>query len=111
MIEKVIIDYLKNQLAVPVYMEVPEIPDERFVVIEKTGSSLSNHIFTALIAIQSCAPSLFEAAELNEAVKQAMLGAVELNDICRVDLNSDYNFTNTAQKQYRYQAVFDITHY
>ena len=28
---------------------------------------------------------------------------------CR--LNSDYNFTDTTKKQYRYQAVFDIVYY
>jgi len=26
-------------------------------------------------------------------------------------LESDYNFTNIANKQPRYQAVYDITHY
>lgn len=31
--------------------------------------------------------------------------------ISRVQLNSDYNFTDTAQKRHRYQAVYDITFY
>ena len=31
--------------------------------------------------------------------------------ISRVQLNSDYNFTDTAQKRYRYQAVYDLTFY
>ena len=35
----------------------------------------------------------------------------ELADICHCELNSNYNYTDTARKRYRYQAVFYITHY
>lgn len=111
MIEKTILDYLSQNLTVPVVMERPATAPATYVLIEKTGSSKRNQIYTATIAIQSYAPSLVEAAELNETVKSTIEGAVELNRICQVSLNSDYNFTNTAMKQYRYQAVFDITHY
>lgn len=111
MIEKIILDYLDQTLTVPVYMERPVNPPEKYVLIEKTGSSKRNQIFNATIAVQSYAPSLYEAAALNETVKAGMDNAVTLQDICRVSLNSDYNFTNTAMKQYRYQAVFNITHY
>lgn len=111
MIEKILLDYLGQNLSVPVFMERPANPPSKYVLIEKTGSSKQNRICAATIAVQSYAPSLYEAAELNETVKAATENAVELNQICRVSLNSDYNFTNTAMKQYRYQAVFDITHY
>ncbi len=42
----------------------------------------------------------------NETVKLAMDSLDELAEVCRVQLNSDYNFTDTASKRYRYQAVF-----
>ena len=29
----------------------------------------------------------------------------------KYNLNSDYNFTDTETKEYRYQAVFDINYY
>lgn len=116
MIEKIVLDYLAEELdPVPVYMQAPEsIPNPgsaKFVVLEKTGSSLENHIFSAVIAVQSYAPTLYEAAVLNEAVKAAMLQIIELSEITRVDLNSDYNFTDETTKQPRYQAVFDLVHY
>ena len=111
MIEKTLLDYLNQNLSVPVYMERPVNPPSKYVLIEKTGSSRRNKIYTAMIAVQSYAPSLYEAAELNETAKAKTEDAAELNQICRVSLNSDYNFTNTAMKQYRYQAVFEITHY
>lgn len=112
MIEKIVLDYLTDQLTVPVYMEVPEgRPDERFVVIEKTGSGKSNHIESATLAIQSYAPTMYEAASLNEQVKTAMEDSIILDSISRASLNSDYNYTDTTTKHYRYQAVFDVVFY
>lgn len=111
MIETVILGYLNSVLSPPCYMEIPEDASGSFVVIEKTGSSILNHIKTATFAIQSYAPSLYQAAELNELVKAAMENIIERDDISRVELNSDYNYTDTALKHYRYQAVFVITHY
>ncbi|MCC8181527.1 MAG: hypothetical protein LIO45_00885 [Clostridiales bacterium] len=111
MIEKTILDYLSDVLSVPVYLEVRSEPPDSFVLLEKTGSSRSNWISAATMALQSYGPSLYDAAALNETVKVAMDGAVALDVICAVRLNSDYNFTETATKRYRYQAVYDVTYY
>ena len=105
MIEKIVRDYLNKKLDVPAYMEVPEKPEKEYVVIEKTGSG------SAVFAIQSISDSLLHAAQLNEKVKAAMNTILEQDEICRADLNSDYNYTDTASKEYRYQAVFDVIHY
>ena len=64
-----------------------------------------------MMAVQSYAGNLLEAAQLNDQVKQAMDSLPELADIGAARLNSDYNFTDTASKRYRYQAVYDVTHY
>ena len=111
MIEAIILDYLKRVLSVPCYMEKPENPPESYCIIEKTGSDYSNLLYSAMFAIQSYAPSMYKAAELNLAVKRAMENITELDDITHCELNSDYNYTDTAKKGYRYQAVFDISHY
>ena len=114
MIEKTILDYLTSNLDVPVYMERPEEVPDSWVLIEKTGSGFSRRgcLFTAMIAVQSYAPSMYEAAVLNEQVRDLMLAiAGSEGDVTRCELNSDYNFTDTTTKEYRYQAVFDMTHY
>ncbi len=112
MIEKVILDYLNTSaLSVTAYAQRPEVKPESYIVIEKTGSERTNRINQATIAVQSYAPTLYEAAELNEEVKDVMDGLAELEEIGRVRLVSDYNFTNTTAKDYRYQAVYNITHY
>lgn len=111
MIEKIIYDYLTSALAVPVGLEIPAAPPVSFAVIEKTGSGEENKIFSATVAVQSYGPTLWDAASLNEEVKAAMEQLDTLPEVCRCDLNSDYNFTDTSSKKYRYQAVFDIVHY
>lgn len=111
MIEEILVSYLSGALDVPVYMEVPEAPPDSFVVLEKTAGGRVNYISNATMAIQSYGPSMYKAAKLNEQVKAAMDDARELPDISAVDLNSDYNFTDTTEKKYRYQAVFEVVYY
>ena len=113
MIEKIILDYISEELPdVPCYMERPETkPDGEYILLEKTGSSLSNHLPKATIAVQSYAPTLQKAAELNEEAKAVLLRAAVLDDISGVYLQTDYNFTDTTTKQPRYQAVFDFYYY
>lgn len=53
--------------------------------------------------------SLLRAAEINEAAKAAMDTLPERPEVFRSALNSDYNYTDTETKTYRYQAVYDIT--
>lgn len=110
MIAKILLDYLDHNLSVPVVMEAPEQTTD-YVLIDQTGSSRTNHIITTTFAIQSYGKSLYEAMLLNQRVEAAMDGFAELDEITRVELETDYNFTNTATKQYRWQAVYNITHY
>lgn len=110
MIEKVILEHLKQELIYPVYCEMPaEWPATPFCVIVKTGGSIVNHIARATLSIRSYAPSMFGASLLNEQVKIAMLER-SIDSVYGVHLNSDFNFTDTTNKEYRYQAVFDLTH-
>lgn len=109
--EKIVLQYLLEKLEVPAYMEVPEDPPKSYVVIEKTGSSRTNWITESTFALQSIAETMEEASELNEKVKEAMDGITTLPDISRSALNSDYNFTDTTTKHYRYQAVYDLVHF
>lgn len=110
MIAKTLLDYLDSNLSVPVVMEAPE-QTTGYVLIDQTGSSRTNHIITTTFAIQSYGASLYDAMLMNETVKATMVGFAELDEITRVELETDYNFTDTATKQYRWQAVYLITHY
>lgn len=111
MIEQTVLDFLKNTLEVPVFPEEPETPQKEYVLIEKTGSGSENYINRATFAIQSFSVSMYQAAALNEKVKKAMEKIADLDEICKCSLNSDYDYTDTTRKKYRYQAVFDLVHY
>lgn len=115
MIETIVKNFLESKLSVPVLTEKPKGSASQFVVIERTGGAQSNKIPSAIVTIQSYEQSMQKAAELNEDVKHWMLdgmeGLISVDEVSDVSLNSDYNFTDTTTKQYRYQAVFEITHY
>lgn len=111
MIEEVILGYLSKSLDVPAFMEEPAKPPQKYIIIDKLGSSEKNRLSSATLAVQSYGKSLYEAAKLNHAVKGAMRDAVVLDDVISCKLNSDYNYTDEETKRYRYQAVFDIRYY
>lgn len=113
MIEETILNYLIGEnlpeIEENIYMETPSKPPKKYIVIEKTGSREEDLLNTATIAIQSISKnSLYEAAEINDLIKATMKSMPDTQDVYGIKLNSDYNFTNTATKEYRYQAVFDI---
>jgi len=111
MIEKTILDYLGEHLSVPVYMEEPINKPASYVLIERTGSSESDLIESTTLALQSYGASLYDAAVLNMAVKARIKQAVELPSVSAVYINSDYDFTDTETKRYRYQCVAVVTHF
>lgn len=109
MIEKTIIDYLSERLSVPVIME-RDGETAPFVLIQKTGGGRANRINSATIAVQSYHNTLYETAALNEIVINTMCNIIELSEILKCSINSDYNFTDTDTKEYRYQALFDVNY-
>lgn len=111
MIEIIIKNFLDTHLSVSSFLEKKGEMPSSYVLFEKTGSSKNNHLLSSTFAFQSYAPSMYEAAKLNEELKEVVERLIELNEISDVSLNSDYNFTDTETKEYRYQAVFDINHY
>lgn len=111
MIEQIILDYL-NAAGVTAVMEIPEgggTPP--FAIIQKTGGGEENKLRHATIAIQSYGSSMYDSASLNERIVALMDGLAALPEVASCRLNSDYNYTDTTKKQYRYQAVFDVVYY
>lgn len=112
MIEEIVLEYLEREISLPAFMEFPKKQTGGFIVIEKTASDgLGVRHFDASLAIQSYGDTLHEAATLNERVKSAMLAFAKEKNISKCTLNSDYNFTDSETKRYRYQAVFNVVYY
>ncbi len=113
MIEKIVIGYIRKQLPKEtIGYEPPKGLPDRFVTVEKTGSQqLAKGLYQSTIAVQSWAKSKQEAAELSERVCTALRRIPDEEDEVTKAYGSDYDFTDTATKRYRYQAVFTFTHY
>ena len=111
MIEVIILNHLKDKLSVPTHLEKPNPAPTEYVLFEKIGSSRNNYLSASTFAFQSYSESMYGASSLNEKVKRAVDSLIELDDIASIKLNTDYNFTDTTTKKYRYQAVYDIKHY
>lgn len=110
-IEEVVRTYLEEALTVPVFLQRAQKMTGPYVMIEKTSGGQTNRINSATLAIQSYGGSIHTASDLNEQVKTAMDGIVDLPEVSGISLDTDYNFTDEERDEYRYQAVFDITHY
>ena len=111
MIEITVLNYLKAQIPdIPASLEVPEDPPARYLVLQKTGTSDDDRIREATFAIQSYAPSLYEAIVLNGRVKAAMDDMGPPAGVFCAKLNTDYEYTDIQTKQYRYQAVYEVYH-
>lgn len=110
MIEKVILDYLKGKTSANWYLMRPKQVGTKYGLIEKTGQRKEEHITTSTFAFQSYAPTLQAAAQLSAELKDAMEHIIELDNISKSSLEGEYNFTNTEEKQPRYQAVFSVVH-
>lgn len=116
MIEKVIVNYLNQHLTdVSAYTQEPTNKNpvgSSFITVEKTGSQMNNYLYTSVIAVQSYAPSMIDASELDETVRDLMLQiADECAEVSGIRLIGNSNFTDTSKRQYRYQLVFDVIHY
>lgn len=110
MIEIIIKNYLDKNMSVPVFMEHQDNMPDSYVIFERTSGGRTDYINSVTFAFQSYGKSMYEAAQINEELKLVIFQMVELDEIGKVKLNSDYNFTDTTTKRYRYQAVFDITY-
>ena len=111
MIEKTIANYLSANAAYPWKAMCPKtVSVDKYGLFEKTNSQ-GHHLFTSVFAFQSFAPTLQEAIEVSDDLKETIFEMVELDDVVSVKLQNEYNFTDTATKQPRYQAVFTIMHY
>ena len=109
-IEERLIAYLSDNVDVGVFAERPKSSElsPSYILIEKLGGGQENHVRTANVAIQSIAPTMLEAMKLNEHVITCMTKMYGYPNIISVAYNTDYNFTDTSTKQYKYQALYDI---
>lgn len=73
LIEQTILEYLQEALDMSnIYLEIPREIPETFVVFRIIDRGFSNQINEVTVEFQSYAPSKYEAAVLDELVRNAM---------------------------------------
>lgn len=111
MIIATIIDYLNTVLTVEVSGVKPSPDTGSYCLVKKTGGGGRDRINESLIVVKSYGDTLAEAAALNEQVKTAMDAAIVLDEITKIEPNTDYDATEPGSMRYCYNAVFNIYHY
>ena len=112
MIEVKLKDYLETNLNnISVVMEYPKNPPEKFVMLQLADGGCINHIDAATFFVTVNAPSLYEAAQLRDQVKDIMLGATELACISSARLGGDRADIDTANHVYQYDLTFNYYYY
>lgn len=110
-IEEFVVAYLDELLTEPVSGDVLSPMPTTFVTVEQTGSGERDRLRSATIAVQCYAASRAAAGRLCETVIAAMQAMESQAAISSVQLDSSYNYADTARRRPRYQAVFDVVHY
>lgn len=111
MIEKILYDYLKaySLLNVPVYMDIPAKPGNKFVSVEKIDAGKTNKINACTVVINSYADTKYNTIELSSIVKQAMEDLGETSSLVfSCELGGESDKTDTANKKYRYETIWNI---
>lgn len=111
MIESYLIDYLQQEVRIPVYAEQPEQKPALFIVLTRLGGSVRDRIPWIAVAVQSYANTLFGASSLMARACTSMGRLEEQALICGCRLNSCAAFNNPDTHQYRYQATYEINYY
>lgn len=109
-IEVYLVEYLTKELGINVYGQEEDAAEDSYIVVEKLGSYVENYCRHATVALKSYGATLLDSAKLNERVKRAMDDIIKKSEISSSKLNSDYNYTDTTTKKYRYQAIYDLTY-
>lgn len=107
-IESRIIKYLKDA-GFEAYANVPAKRPESFVTVERTGGGFDNVIIDhPTIAIQAWGKKRLDASELAYAVRETLQEMVKESGICKVSINTIYNYPDPESGAARYQLVVDF---
>ena len=109
-IEQIAIDYLLASGFTEVYAEVPLDPSDKYVLVYRSSGNYLNEIrHMGLYTEVRCRTSKLEAAELHESVIAAMRTMRDSTPLFRCGLVSEYDAAMTSTKEYRFQALWEIT--
>ena len=113
MIEELLYEYLDENASCNWYtMRPAEETATPYGLFEKTNSTKTDHVTTSTFAFQSYGSTLLEAAQTSAELRSLIEDLPNITtEVSKAQLTGEYNFTNTANKQPRYQAVYQLVHF
>ena len=112
MIEVALKEYLELNLdGVPVVLEKPKTPPQKYVVLRLVDGGLIDHIDAATFFVDIFADSLYVAAELRDQIKDILLNATELGGIAHAGLGGERSNLDTANHVYVYELTYNFYYY
>lgn len=112
MIEVALRTYLEENLdGIPVVMEQPKNPPDKFVLMRLVDGGQINHIDAATFFVDVRADNLYAAAELKEKVKKILFSATELNGITHSSIGGERANTDSANHVYMYELTYNFYYY
>lgn len=109
LIEPIIINYLKTELNMTdVYAEKPTPLPDSYVTVSLRDRGVTNHIEAVTLEFMSYAPSKYQAALLDEAVREAMDNATVLSKVMSSKCGGGSDSIDTDNKQYSYRSYYNL---
>lgn len=108
MIEVTVKEFLETALeGIPVYLETPNPLPEKFIVFQLIDRGIDNRINEVTLEFRSFADSKYDAALLDEALREAMDTMSEGTDItCHLGGGNDDQ--DATLKKYRYRCYYNL---
>lgn len=110
LIEQRVKEFLDVEFAedeIGVYLETPKTLPATFIVFQLIERGKENQINACTLEFRSYAPSKYEAAVLDEKVREAMETLNETTDIT-AQLGGGNDNPDTSLKRYRYRCYFNL---
>ena len=110
LIEVTIKNYLDGVLDVPVSLEIPKETSSAFVVFQITDRDKVDLINKVTVRLYSYGQSNYQAALLDEKVREAMENITDLNEVFSSKIGGGGANIDNTLKKYRYTCYYNLTY-
>ncbi|MBR5285586.1 MAG: hypothetical protein IKU30_01690 [Clostridia bacterium] len=110
MFETIVKDYLDNvfsESGIPVFLETPKNLPEKFIVFQRMDIGKADHIDEITLEFSAFANSKYDAALLDESLREAMDDLHNTSDIT-VHLGGGNDNQDSVLKKYRFRSYFNL---
>lgn len=110
LIEPIVLNYLEENLDVPVYMNMPKSIPEKFVIFTTVDRGRKDFINHVTIEFHSYARTKLDAAMIDERVRMLMEDIIFLPEIAASRFGGGNDLNDSQIDRFRYRCYFNLTY-